>query len=289
MKNKFFLILVIFLSISIVNADSNGVWVYSKDIRGGIFGSDEQDFTTNFVFINDVKFNQSVNLKELIALDNSGLSFKTDDKIDRLIIKDNGFVGIGVEPSNNLDVNGDIRIRNKKNCDFTYTDLLGNIECGEIGEGINFSNGKISVDSIYLEEMIGVITGDYSSYSGLLVNDIHTGDDCFDSGGQVYYDSQSDIYMCKFSGDVCKTGWSQYQNWQTAIGNTCYTIDGGTCGSGNSYSCTPPSFGFSNNSDISCIYDYRYSYSYYSAGKPVCGSYMKTTSCNSKISEIGCY
>lgn len=56
--NILFLFLLVFGSI--VWADTNGVWHDTKDIRGGIFGSDEQDVTTVYSFINQVLFNSSV-------------------------------------------------------------------------------------------------------------------------------------------------------------------------------------------------------------------------------------
>ena len=48
--------IVILLSASFVFADTNGVWDRAQDIRGGTFGSDEQDVTTNYTFMDPVYF-----------------------------------------------------------------------------------------------------------------------------------------------------------------------------------------------------------------------------------------
>ena len=45
---------------NLVFSDSNGVWHETKDIRGGVFGSDEQDVTSFYSFINRVSFNNEV-------------------------------------------------------------------------------------------------------------------------------------------------------------------------------------------------------------------------------------
>ncbi|MCA9497279.1 MAG: collagen-like protein, partial [Nanoarchaeota archaeon] len=60
--NIFILLILVFGGI--IWADSNGVWNRAEDIRGGIFGGDEQLNTVNYTFINPVYFNESVNAKE---------------------------------------------------------------------------------------------------------------------------------------------------------------------------------------------------------------------------------
>jgi len=50
------MILTLFFFGSLVWADSNGIWHDAKDVRGGTFGSDEQDNTSSFSFINPVFF-----------------------------------------------------------------------------------------------------------------------------------------------------------------------------------------------------------------------------------------
>jgi len=53
-----FLILLILFFGGLVWSDTNGVWQYANDTRGGVFGNDEQGFTTDFTFINPVFFGQ---------------------------------------------------------------------------------------------------------------------------------------------------------------------------------------------------------------------------------------
>ena len=61
----YILTLTFFLVLSLIGtiwAESNGVWIESKDIRGGTFGSDEQGSTSDFTFINPVDFNSEVEM-----------------------------------------------------------------------------------------------------------------------------------------------------------------------------------------------------------------------------------
>src|SRR3989339_869725 len=50
---------------SFVWADSNGVWHDAKDVRGGIFGNDEQDVSASlgFRFLNYVQFDENIFIK----------------------------------------------------------------------------------------------------------------------------------------------------------------------------------------------------------------------------------
>lgn len=70
-----------------VFADSNGIWHEAADIRGGVFGSDEQEEGILFSFINPVLFNSKVTFKEKVGI-------KTDD------------------PQAELDVNGTVLANN---------------------------------------------------------------------------------------------------------------------------------------------------------------------------------
>lgn len=56
-------ITLLFLGISgFIWADNNGVWHKAEDVRGGIFGHDEQDVTGGYSFINPVSFNDNVSV-----------------------------------------------------------------------------------------------------------------------------------------------------------------------------------------------------------------------------------
>ncbi len=50
------LILLVLFFGSLSYADSNGVWQYASDTRGGTFGSDETGFNSNYTFVNPVYF-----------------------------------------------------------------------------------------------------------------------------------------------------------------------------------------------------------------------------------------
>jgi hypothetical protein len=57
--SNLFLLLILFFG-GLVWADSNGIWNEAADLRGGTIGSDEQDVTSNFTFINPVYFTQNL-------------------------------------------------------------------------------------------------------------------------------------------------------------------------------------------------------------------------------------
>lgn len=45
---------VFFFLCSLAYADSNGIWFFAEDVRGGTFASDEQNATSDFIFLNPV-------------------------------------------------------------------------------------------------------------------------------------------------------------------------------------------------------------------------------------------
>lgn len=143
MKNKIYFILLIFLtSFSQIYSDTNGVFHETEDVRGGIFGLDEQDATSFYKFVNPVivdsflNLTKSSNSNSILSI-NSGLSspvYSAIDFFDRginvwglgkdslnnfyidefgvanrfFIEKTTGNVGIGtINPSNKLTVEGD--------------------------------------------------------------------------------------------------------------------------------------------------------------------------------------
>jgi hypothetical protein len=53
---------LVFILLGIVFAESNGIWNRAEDIRGGIFGDDEDP--SDFSFVNPVEFNESVIIKD---------------------------------------------------------------------------------------------------------------------------------------------------------------------------------------------------------------------------------
>jgi len=100
-SNLMILILVFFGGL--VWADSNGVWHDAKDVRGGIFGNDEQPNTNNFSFINPVSFN-GILTANANAIFNNILTANNNAIF-------NGNVGIGTtNPRTKLEISGAVKI-----------------------------------------------------------------------------------------------------------------------------------------------------------------------------------
>lgn len=57
-----FLILILLFFVSIIWADSNGVWVNAEDIRAGIFGVDEEE--GNYTFQNNLIVKKELCIEE---------------------------------------------------------------------------------------------------------------------------------------------------------------------------------------------------------------------------------
>lgn len=143
MKRILFYLSLVFLFSFSVYADSNGIWHFANDIRGGIFGSDELGETTNYTFIHPVYFNVNVYYKNILLedmfveenqvdsvssamiidgtiisadlnLNNVQPSINYWTKIGNNLNYDLGNVGIGVDiPTAKLDVDGKIRMRSQ--------------------------------------------------------------------------------------------------------------------------------------------------------------------------------
>lgn len=109
-SNLFLLFMIIFGTL--IWADTNGVWHETKDIRGGVFGSDEQDVSAvfGFSFINKVIFSSEVYLNNTLSCsklstDNTGkiICNTTSDSVGLKNVKcPSGQVMIG------FDINGAI-------------------------------------------------------------------------------------------------------------------------------------------------------------------------------------
>lgn len=103
MKKLFLGIFLVLICVFVVNADSNGIWHFAKDIRGGIFGSDEDGSQT-------YTFNNNLFLNNVYQYGTTGIQFKNDINQDTLFISNDGKVGIGTSsPSQALEVNGNIK------------------------------------------------------------------------------------------------------------------------------------------------------------------------------------
>lgn len=98
-KNKISIFVITFLMILNINlnftfADTNGVWHLTNDIRGGTFGTNELDVTTNYTFIHPVYFKDNLYSTNIFNSNN-------------IIV--NNKIGIKTQhPQAELDVNGTI-------------------------------------------------------------------------------------------------------------------------------------------------------------------------------------
>lgn len=140
-----FLIVSIFF-MTLVWADSNGIWHNSGDIRGGTFGSDEQDATVNYTFINPLSLQSNVTYLG-IELDTRYLNEGQTNSITSGMIADG-------------QVNGD----DVADGSLTGTDIAdGTINSSDIAEasirGANIANGTIGSSHINQSQVQARITG----------------------------------------------------------------------------------------------------------------------------------
>jgi hypothetical protein len=106
-------------------ADSNGVWTFAKDIRGGTFGSDEQADTNNFTFINPVYFG-----KKMLSLENPSNYFINFTGRSQLYEIATDKLTTSELNSNNI-VTNNLKVLTIFNCNGKlYTDSTGKVICG---------------------------------------------------------------------------------------------------------------------------------------------------------------
>lgn len=115
-KRFLIIFLILFNIIILVNADSNGIWYYPKDMRAGIFGSDEMPIT-NYTFKSKVYFENNIFTNQIFDINDNNYFLDLDFTSQfNKIISNNSIVlenvGIGImSPTQKLDVNGKIRMR----------------------------------------------------------------------------------------------------------------------------------------------------------------------------------
>ena len=220
MIKKFFLfvgvlIFSIFSLLQFVNADTNGVWNYATDLRGGIFGNDEQPIT-NYTFVNKVYFNdntyfnKNIYSSKIIDIKNNAYSMNLSGESNVNILVSNNLyvnnnIGIGTNnPQAKLDVNGDIY-------------LSGGIKLGNV---TNCINGVIRYSGSDFEgclngNWISLTEGSDGGSGGIeltddLVNSIHNVSDCYALSGSVEIGTDGVSLFCKTPGVTCPTGWIRY-------------------------------------------------------------------------------
>lgn len=76
------LILILLIFGGLVWADTNGIWLRAEDVRGGVFGGDEENRV--FSFVGDVTFNEYIYLKKEIKKGNYYLNLNSTSKLNEL-------------------------------------------------------------------------------------------------------------------------------------------------------------------------------------------------------------
>lgn len=185
MKKILFFTFLIIMTTSSIFADTNGVWHFAKDVRGGIFGNDEgtQFFT----------FNNSLYTNMIKEFQTSGIQFKNSADINTLFISNNGNIGIGnTNPLEKFHIsNGNIRIDNLANCN------------GKLNTDIN---GIIKCDSDLVNDADSIIGNEYPiAGTGIIVSERTVNADTNYLATKTYVDSKITSSSCP-----CGTCWSTY-------------------------------------------------------------------------------
>lgn len=205
-----------FLSFNFVNADTNGVWYFAEDIRGGIFGSDEIGIT-NFTFKNDVYFESSIYVDKIYDLEDTNyfLDLNLQSYFNNLSIQNlfvDGNVGVGIlEPQERLEVNGKI---------------IMNLETSDDDDN-NTVVTKGYLENFVLDEIAKIdLSGIANDGSVLLYQEIHNGSQCMEKGGTPAL--AAGVQVCRIESSSCPSGWSRYENWGGTQPGTIYGCLGTT-------------------------------------------------------------
>jgi len=178
-----------------------------------------------------------------------------------------------VKTNGNIDVAGGIKVGTIAICD---TNNIGTLRFN----GTNFQ-GCDGGD--WKELGGGTGTGTGSSYTGDLITGSNTGTDCSEAGG-IPTDMGGGEYVCKFLGESCATGWTQYESWSTTSPQFCA---GGGSGGCFPSPCSTGSHAFSDNTQETCPYTSRGFTTYPGVNEGYC--YDVDHTCYSTIQEVGCY
>lgn len=153
--NLFFLS-ILFIG-SMIYADSNGVFHQASDVRGGIFGSDEQDVTTSFTFANQVFFNNNISyfgedIDERFVNENQANSINSSMIVDSAIlgedISNNSINGVHI-------IDGSIGSVDISDGAVGSIDLLdNNVLSVDIQDGTIASNdiGNLAVNTTHIQD-----------------------------------------------------------------------------------------------------------------------------------------
>ena len=182
------------------------------------------------------------------------------------------FLG-NVKTNGNMDVAGGIKVGTIATCD----------ENTEGFQRYNSESKKIEFCNSTDWGEMGTGTGTGSSYTGDLITGSNTGTDCSEAGG-IPTDMGGGEYVCKFLGESCATGWTQYESWSTTSPQFCA---GGGSGGCFPSPCSTGSHAFSDNTQETCPYTSRGFTTYPGVNEGYC--YDVDHTCYSTIQEVGCY
>lgn len=202
MLRKFLLIFfVLFFSIFLVSADSNGIWDFAQNLRGKNFGGDELN-VSNFTFQNNVYLEKLIFTNEIYFIEN--INYYLDLNFESFA--NNLFV-------NNIFINESVRIGRNNVSNSLFVD--GKIKFYENVSDFDKNSTVINKKYLkkYLVKEIGKI--DLAAYGNdaykLLYLGIHNGSECMEQGGAVAI--ANGVYICKIEYPTCPNGWTRYENW----------------------------------------------------------------------------
>ena len=180
-----FLSIILLFFTSIALADTNGIWHYAKDVRGGVFGSDEDVGHRNYIFPQNLTVNHTLDVEDNLIVGNrigigitspqekldidgnarfSGNILSDSASINNAIINNVNVsnriianlgninrLGIGTQPvpGVNLDVVGNVRTSG--NIYLSGTNKIVGSE--NLAESINFSNNRVSIRTNNLDRI----------------------------------------------------------------------------------------------------------------------------------------
>jgi len=147
----------------------------------------------------------------------------------------------------------------------------------------------LNVKVLELEELINQGGGGVPSEPTVLVNAVHTSEECVEAGG-IPSQIENAEFLCKFQGSSCPSGWSQFQQWSTTNSAVCV---GQVFGGGNNPCPGPGTCGvsghpFANSGTGSCCAANHCKIDD-SVNGVECQFNCSTTCCNNNTVEIGCF
>ncbi len=158
--------------------------------------------------------------------------------------------------------------------------FLGNVNVtGSISPGSNICFGNSCISSW---DEVNATSSSGGSYTGNLVNSVHTGTNCVSANG-IPTEIQGNKFVCRFISSTCPSGWTQYQKWSATSAGICFGSSATGC---YGTSCSTGSHTFSNKTvEASCTFTNSFSQDF---GEST-GCAVNSFDCGPTILEIGCF